>query len=278
MAESTIPTRQIRDGAITNAKIAAGAAIDSSKLADGGNFIKKDGSVAFTGNQSAGGNKFTNLGTPTAASNDAARIVDVENAVASLSSIYKFRNARVASTANITLSNPGTAVFDGVTLSNGDKILIKDQSTSNQNGIYIFNGSGVAMTRDLNTDTWNDFPGMACWVSEGAQASANGIAKFFCPVDDGGTLGTTAITFTLDASAGLTASNFVDKETPSGTINGSNTGFTLANTPTAGTEHLYLNGLLQESGSGNDYEISGASITMTTAPVSGDKLRASYRK
>jgi len=278
MPESTISTKQIRDGAVTAIKVAAGAGIETSKLADGAEFIQRGGGVAFTGNQSLGNNKITNLATPTPASNDAARIVDVENAVAGLSSIYKFRNARVASTANITLSNPGTASFDGVTLNNGEKILVKNQTAPAENGIYVFNGSGSAMTRDPNTDTWADFPGMACWVSEGAQASADGIAKFFCPVDDGGTLNTTAITFTLDASSGLTASNFVDKETPSGTINGSNVTFTLANTPTAGTEHLYLNGILQRSGSGNDYTISTNTITFTTAPVSGDILLASYRK
>ena len=40
MAETTIASRQIRDGAITDAKIAAGANIASSKLADGSNFVK----------------------------------------------------------------------------------------------------------------------------------------------------------------------------------------------------------------------------------------------
>lgn len=68
----------------------------------------------------------------------------------------------------------------------------------------------------------------------------------------------------------------VTRETPSGTINGSNPTFTLANTPTAGTEHLYLNGILQDSGSGNDYTISGGTITMLNVPISGDKLRVSY--
>ena len=65
---------------------------------------------------------------------------------------------------------------------------------------------------------------------------------------------------------------------PSGAINGSNTSFAMANTPTTGTEHLYLNGILQESGSGNDYTISGATITMLTAPLTGEKLRVTYRK
>ena len=66
------------------------------------------------------------------------------------------------------------------------------------------------------------------------------------------------------------------RETPSGTINGSNTSFSLANTPMSGTEDLYLNGVLQDAGASNDYTISGGTITMNTAPVSGDKLRCSY--
>lgn len=68
-----------------------------------------------------------------------------------------------------------------------------------------------------------------------------------------------------------------DGETPSGTINGSNVTFTLANTPVSGSVHLYLDGIRMDAGAGNDYTISGGTITMATAPVSGDKLRADYR-
>lgn len=75
-----------------------------------------------------------------------------------------------------------------------------------------------------------------------------------------------------------TAANFVTRETPSGSINGSNTAFVLANTPTTGSEEVYLNGLLQEPGAGNDYTISTNTITYLTAPISGDKIRVSYRK
>lgn len=73
-------------------------------------------------------------------------------------------------------------------------------------------------------------------------------------------------------------SDFVVRETPGGAINGSNTAFTLANTPIAGSEEVYLNGLQQEPGAGNDYTISGAAITYLTAPIAGDKIRVSYRK
>ncbi len=72
--------------------------------------------------------------------------------------------------------------------------------------------------------------------------------------------------------------NFVDKETPSGAINNVNTVFTFAFTPIAGTEHIYRNGILQDVGAGNDYTISGATITFTTAPTTGDKIRGSYRR
>lgn len=79
----------------------------------------------------------------------------------------------------------------------------------------------------------------------------------------------------------MAPSNWVANETPSGTVNGSNTAFTLANTPNANVTNpvmLYVNGVVQEPGSGNDYTISGTAITMLTAPGTGDKIRAYYWK
>lgn len=71
--------------------------------------------------------------------------------------------------------------------------------------------------------------------------------------------------------------NLVVSETPSGTINGSNTAFTLANANAYSLE-LFLNGQLLEPGVGNDYTISGNAITTLFAPLAGDKLRAYYFK
>lgn len=81
-------------------------------------------------------------------------------------------------------------------------------------------------------------------------------------------------------TAYLTATNFVYGETPSGTVNGINDTFTLANTPTAGTVALYVNGLRMKSGSGNDYTISGSTITFEAGaiPLTGDVLQADYQK
>ncbi len=82
------------------------------------------------------------------------------------------------------------------------------------------------------------------------------------------------------SGTGLSASNFVDNEVPAGTINGANATFTLANTPVAGTEHLFKNGLRQTSGAGNDYTISGLTITFLSGniPQTGDALICDYRK
>ena len=65
-------------------------------------------------------------------------------------------------------------------------------------------------------------------------------------------------------------------EVPFGDINGSNTTYTLANTPSSGTVMVFLNGLLQEEGAGNDYTIAGDTITMETAPLVGDILLSTY--
>jgi len=65
-------------------------------------------------------------------------------------------------------------------------------------------------------------------------------------------------------------------EVPSGDIDGSNKEFTLSNTPLEDSERVYLNGLLQEPGSGKDYTIDGNKITFTIAPESGDVVLVSY--
>lgn len=86
--------------------------------------------------------------------------------------------------------------------------------------------------------------------------------------------GAVTITSTALGSSG----HFVTREVPSGTINGSTTVFTLANTPISGTEEVFLNGILQNLGVSNDYTISGGTITFNTAPLTGDILLVNYRK
>jgi len=277
MATTQIVQRQIADGAINDAKVAAGAAIATTKLADGANFIKKDGSVSMTGALNMGSQLITNLQTPSAGT-DAATKNYVDTAITNVTSLFTSKGTvRAATTANGVLASAfaNGQTIDGVSLVTGDRILIKNQSAPAENGIYTVNASG-APTRAIDMDIWSEVAGAWVTVQEG---TTNADTVWLSTANQGGTLNTTAITWTNPITAGgLTSANFVDKEIPSGSINGSNTAFTLANTPTAGSEHVYLNGVLQESGAGNDYTISGASITMLTAPLTGEKLRVSYRK
>lgn len=71
--------------------------------------------------------------------------------------------------------------------------------------------------------------------------------------------------------------NFMDNEVPSGAIDGVNTVFSLIFTPKTNSEHLYLNGLLMESGVLNDYTISGDTITFNYPPMLGSSILCSYR-
>jgi hypothetical protein len=88
-----------------------------------------------------------------------------------------------------------------------------------------------------------------------------------------------ALATTINHTAGsgfLKYTDWIANETPTGTINGVNATFTLANTPQF--LQLYLNGVLMEVGAGNDYTVSGATITALLIPATGDKYRAYYSK
>lgn len=73
---------QIKPLTITNAEVASNAAIQLSKIEDGLELIKRNGSISFTGNLNLGDNKIVSLATPTAAS-DAANKSYVDSSILS---------------------------------------------------------------------------------------------------------------------------------------------------------------------------------------------------
>ena len=87
-------------------------------------------------------------------------------------------SVRVASTANVDESSAPAAI-DGVTLSSGDRVLLKNQSTGSENGIYVFNGSGSAMTRATDADADAEVTaGMFVFVEEGTANADNGSVSY----------------------------------------------------------------------------------------------------
>jgi hypothetical protein len=74
----------------------------------------------------------------------------------------------VAASVTNTALTPGGAVLDGVTLVAGERILLKDQTDATENGIYVFNGVGTAMTRATDFDDDEEFLyGAKVYVREG---------------------------------------------------------------------------------------------------------------
>ena len=100
---------------------------------------------------------------------------------------------RAATTANITLS--GAQTIDTVSVVAGDRVLVKDQSTQANNGIYIV---GTPWTRSPDADIWDELVSAMVFVESGGLAGA----AFYCPVQPGGTLGVTAITWSNFSVAG----------------------------------------------------------------------------
>jgi hypothetical protein len=100
---------------------------------------------------------------------------------------------RAATTANITLS--GAQTIDTVPVVDGDRVLVKDQTAQADNGIYIV---GTPWTRSPDADTYDEMVSAMVFVESGGLAGA----AFYCPIQPGGTLGVTAITWSNFSVAG----------------------------------------------------------------------------
>jgi hypothetical protein len=150
------------------------------------------------------------------------------------------RVVRLATSGNVTLS--GLQTIDGVVGAAGDRILVRTNTLSFQNGLY--NMSSGAWTRVTDANTWSSFVGMIITVAEGT-ARKNHV--YISLVTQGGTLDTTAITFdTVPIDLHVTTSKIADNAvTPiklsqlaAYSINANNTNAT-ANQATVPLQNLY---------------------------------------
>ena len=159
------------------------------------------GSVSFNSQ------KITNLADPTADA-DAANKGYVDGVAQGLD----VKDSVVATTtANGTLSSAfanGQSI-DGVTLQTGDRILIKNQSTASQNGIYNVQASG-APSRTTDMGTGSNAAGAFVFVEQGTVNAENG---FTCTTDTGSAVvGTNNLTFSQFSGAGqIIAGDGLDK-------------------------------------------------------------------
>lgn len=150
-----------------------------------------DQMAAPTAAVSLNSQRITGLADPQNAQ-DAATKAYVDSAA---QGVVTKNSVRAATTANITLS--GTQTIDGVALVADDRVLVKNQSTANQNGIYIV--AAGAWSRAADANTWNELISAYTFVEEGTLNADNG---YLITVNAGGTLGVTDVTVAQFSGAG----------------------------------------------------------------------------
>ena len=159
-------------------------------------FTAPDGAVSLNSQ------KITNLATPTADSDAASK--SYVDGVAQGLDIKEA--ARVATTVNITLS--GTQTIDGVSVVADDRVLVKDQNTASENGLYLCKASSWTRTDDLATGA--DASSVFVFISEGSTQADQG---FVCSSDKGSSVvATNNLSFTQFSGAGsITAGDGLQK-------------------------------------------------------------------
>lgn len=148
------------------------------------------------------GQKITGLGSPSA-STDAANAGYVDIGLNEVAWKYP---ARAATTANITLS--GTQTIDGVSVIANDLVLVKNQSTASQNGVYEVKAG--AWTRVTFMDDPTEVAGAVINVNEG---STNADTIWACTTNDAITVGSTSLTFARIDQGAITAGTGLTRST-----------------------------------------------------------------
>nr|BAR18318.1 prophage MuMc02 [uncultured Mediterranean phage uvMED] len=237
--QTQLDAKQTSDAQLTD--IAGLTPTDSNFIVgDGSNFVTESGATARTSlglgsiatqaanNVSISGGSVTGLGAPSGTS-DAATKNYVDQAIAGLRTRII---AEVATTANVDLAadlqNGDT--IDGVTLVTGDRVLVKDQSTGSQNGLYTVVSSGTA-SRDTEFDTIAELSGQMVVVNQG---TANDNKIFLCTTNNTATLDSDTITFTV-----ITPAN-VGTVTSVGVADAGSSEFTVANSPITSSGNITL--------------------------------------
>ena len=162
---------------------------------------------------------------------------------------------QVGTTANITLS--GLQTIDGYTTVAGDRVLVKNQGSSQFNGIYI--ASASTWTRSTDMDVWSEVPGAYTVLLNGGQANTGWV----CTGTQAGTINVTAIPWvqfsgngTYFAGTGLTLA--------SNTFSITNTGVTAAS---YGSASQTLNATVNAQGQLTS--LSAQAIAIANTQVSG---------
>jgi len=174
---------------------------------------------------------------------------------------------QVATTANITLS--GLQTIDGYTTLAGDRVLVKNQTTSSQNGIYIASASAWARSSDMNV--WSEFSGAYTVLLNGGQANTGWV----CTASSSGTLGTTAVPW-VQFSGNGTYYNGTGLSLTGNTFSITNTGVTAATYGSASQSVTLAVNAQGQITSASQQNIAIAASQITSGTISTSLISGSY--
>ena len=204
---------------------ASGDAITVTGTATFGQSADFDGGLTVAGSQTIdmGANRVTNIATPTA-STDAttkAYVDSVKQALDIKDSVKLATTANLGATYNngsgtLTMDSTGTVTIDGTVTALNDRILVMDQSSAEQNGIYYVSTAGAVgvagvFTRAADANANSEVTGgMFTFVEAGSSNADN--AYVLTSITGDATLGSSTLTFTQFSGAGqVTAGNGLAK-------------------------------------------------------------------
>ena len=184
-AALTLATVNSNVGTYTKVTVNAKGLVTAASVASISDLSTPTGDVAW------GGYKITGLADPVS-DQDAATKIYVDQVAQGLD---VKASVVAATTANITLS--GAQTIDGVSVVAGDRVLVKNQTASADNGIYV--ASNTSWSRSADANTWNELISAYTFVEQGSTYADTG---WVCTVNAGGTLGTTPVTWSQFSGAG----------------------------------------------------------------------------
>jgi len=158
-ANSVVVAAALAADCVTSAKIANGAIDDTAYL---GNSVVTAAKINLTG--SFDFSSGTLRSASPSADSDVATKAYVD---ASSEGLHWKKAAKCASTANVDISS-APASIDGISLSADDRVLLKNQTTASQSGIYIWASAGSAMTRADDADSADKLNSAAIFVQQGS--------------------------------------------------------------------------------------------------------------
>ncbi len=173
-----------------------------------------------------------------------------------------------ATTANITLS--GAQTIDTVAVVAGDRVLVKNQTAQADNGIYV--AAAGAWSRSPDADTYDEMISALVFIESGGQAGA----AYYCPIQPGGTLGVTAITWNNFSVGGVYFAGTGLTLTGGDTFNISNTTVTAASYGSGsqvGTFTVNSQGQLTAAANTN---IAIAATQITSGTIDSARLSGTY--